>query len=147
MAPLIHILLHIFLSNIPSLVSEAKNSELMNPFTEQELIDVIWSMESDKAPGPNGFPFHFYRVCWSVIRKYLPQMIKSFQVKAKVGGFTNSTFLALIPKEANPSSFDRIRPISLCNASYKIPSKLLANRLKPLLEKLISPLQGGFVKG
>ena len=64
-----------------------------------------------------------------------------------MGGCTNSTFLALIPKEANPSSFDRIRPISLCNASYKIPSKLLANRLKPLLEKLISPLQGGFVKG
>ena len=74
-------------------------------------------------------------------------MIKAFQVKAKVGGCTNSTFLALIPKEANPSSFDRFRPISLCNSSYKILSKLLDNRLKPLLEKLISPPQGGFVKG
>ena len=74
-------------------------------------------------------------------------MIKAFQLKAKMGGCTNSTFLALIPKEANPSSFDRFRPISLCNASYKIFSKLLANRLKPLLEKLISHFQGGFVKG
>ena len=64
-----------------------------------------------------------------------------------MGGFTNSTFLSLIPKEANPSSFDRFRPISLCNASYKIFSKLLAKRLKPLLEKSISPFQGGFVKG
>jgi hypothetical protein len=35
----------------------------------------------------------------------------------------------------------------LCNASYKILSKLLANRLKPLLGQLISPTQGGFVKG
>ena len=58
-----------------------------------------------------------------------------------------TTFLALIPKEVNPSTFDRFRPISLCNASYKIFSKLLANRIKPLLGKLISPLQGGFVKG
>ena len=63
-----------------------------------------------------------------------------------MGGCTNSTFLALIPKDVNPS-YDRFRPISLCNASYKIIAKLLANRLNPLLGKMISPLQGGFVKG
>ena len=45
------------------------------------------------------------------------------------------------------NNFDMFRPISLCNASYKILAKLLANRLKLLLGKLISPLQGGFVKG
>ena len=104
-------------------------------------------MESDKAPGPDDFSFDFYQICWTVIRKDLLIMIKAVQVKSKVGGCTNPTFLALIPKEANPSSFDRFRPISLCNASYKILSKLLANILKPLLGKLISPLQGGFVKG
>ena len=64
-----------------------------------------------------------------------------------MGGCTNSTFLALIPKDVNPSSFDKFRPISLCNASYKIIAKLLEKRLRPLLGKLISPLQGGFVKG
>ena len=104
-------------------------------------------MEPDKAPSLDGFSFHFYRVCWTTIKKYLLWMIKAFQLKAKVGGCTNSTFLALIPKEANPSSFDRFRPISLCNASYKICSKLLANRIKPLFGKLISPFQGGCVKG
>ena len=100
-----------------------------------------------KPDSADGFSIHFYRICWTVIRKDLLRMVKYFQAKAKVGGCTNSTFLALIPKEANPSSFDRFRPISLCNASYKIISKLLGIRLKPLLGKLISPLQGGFVKG
>ena len=47
----------------------------------------------------------------------------------------------------NPSSFDRFRPISQCNSSYKIISKLLENRIKPLLGKLISSSQGGFIKG
>ena len=74
-------------------------------------------------------------------------MITSFQKKSKMGGCTNSTFLALIPKDVNPSSFDRFKPVSLCNASYKIIAKLLEKRLRPLLGKLISPLQGGFVKG
>lgn len=62
-------------------------------------------------------------------------------------GSTKSTFLALIPKEVNLATFDRFRPISLCNVSYKILAKLLANRIKPLLSKLISPSQGGFVAG
>ena len=75
------------------------------------------------------------------------RMMTTFQNKAKVGGCTNSTFLTLIPKEVNPATFDKFQPISLCNSSYKILAKLLANQLKPLLGKLISPLQGGFVKG
>ena len=49
-----------FLSNIPSLVIKEENDESMQPFSEQEIIDVIWSMELDKALGPDGFSFHFY---------------------------------------------------------------------------------------
>ena len=49
-----------FLSNIPSLVSKGENDELMKPFFDQEIIDVTWSMELDKALGPYGFSFHFY---------------------------------------------------------------------------------------
>ena len=90
----------------------------MNPFTEEEIIDVIWSMEPYKALGPDRFSFHFYRVCWLVIIKYILMMIKEFQLKAKVGGCTNSTLLALIPKEVNPTTFNRFKPISFCNASY-----------------------------
>ena len=41
------------------MVSEEENVELMKPFSEEEIIDVIWSMEPDKALGPDGFSFHF----------------------------------------------------------------------------------------
>ena len=136
-----------FLSNIPSLVTQDDNVGLVKSFSEKEVVDVIWAMEPDKAPGPNGFSIHFYRVCWNYIKFDLLRMISAFLSKAKVGGNTNSTFLALIPKEVNPASFDRLKPISLCNVSYKILAKLLDNRLKPLSGPLISPLQGGFVQG
>ena len=107
-----------FLSNIPALVSVETNVGLIKPFSEQEVVEVIWGMEPDKAHGPYGFSIHFYRICWSIIKSDLLRMISSFQRKAKVGGCTNSTFLALIPKEVNPASFDRFWPFSLCNASY-----------------------------
>ena len=71
----------------------------------------------------------------------------SWMSKGKMGSSTNSTFLALIPKEANPSSIKRYRPIYLCNASYKIFSKVLSLRLKPIIHSMISPNQGGFISG
>eukprot|EP00253_Pinus_taeda_P025043 PITA_25043 len=136
-----------FLTNIPQLVSSDDNDTLLSPVSEEEISNIVWPMEPDKAPGPDGFSIHFYRICWELIKSDLLRMVQDFMRKAKVGGGMNSTFLALIPKEANPSLFDRYRPISLCNSSYKIVAKLLANRMKPLLQKLISPTQGGFVKG
>ena len=52
----------------------------MKPFMEEEIIDVIWSMEPDKAPDPNEFSFHFYRVCWNVIKKIYSQDGQIFSV-------------------------------------------------------------------
>ena len=136
-----------FLTHIQNLVNADDNNMLLNPISEEEISRIVWSMELDKAPGPDGFSIHFYKLCWEIIKSDLLRMIHGFLRKAKIGGGTNSTFLALIPKGVNPGSFDRYRPISLCNASYKILAKLLANIIKPLLQKLISPAQGGFVKG
>ena len=39
------------------------------------------------------------------------------------------------------------RPISLCNVSLKIITKLLVNRIKPLMPNLIGPAQTSFVPG
>jgi len=50
----------------------------------------------------------------------------------------NSSFLALIPKEGNPSSFSKFRAISLFNASYKVMTKIITNRLKNNISRIIS---------
>jgi len=42
---------------------------------------------------------------------------------------------------------ERYRPIALCNVVYKIISKVVANRLKPLLSSLVSGEQTGYVEG
>ena len=59
----------------------------------------------------------------------------------------NVTFLSLIPKEVGAESLDKFRPISLSNVIYKIISKVITSRLKPLLPNLIFPEQSGFVEG
>jgi len=75
----------------------------MKPFIEKETVEIIWSMQPNKALGLDGFTIHFYMVCWNVTKSNLLRMIKPFQKKAKVGGNTNSTFLALALKKLTQS--------------------------------------------
>ena len=59
----------------------------------------------------------------------------------------NASFIALIPKEEKAMTPDRFRPIALCNVVYKIISKVISNRLKPLLPTIVFEEQTGYVEG
>ena len=59
----------------------------------------------------------------------------------------NATFLTLIPKKNDAINIKDYRPISLIVSVYKLLSKVLANRLKVMLDDLISESQNAFVGG
>jgi hypothetical protein len=50
----------------------------------------------------------------------------------------NNSSIVLISKVDNPSKVNQFRPISLVNFNYKIISKILANRLKLHMDKIVS---------
>ncbi|RVW90818.1 LINE-1 reverse transcriptase-like [Vitis vinifera] len=58
-----------------------------------------------------------------------------------------STFLVLIPKKGGAKDLGDFRPISLLGGLYKLLAKVLANRLKKVLEKVVSGDQNAFVRG
>ena len=51
----------------------------------------------------------------------------------------------MIPKVATPKTVAQFRPISLCNVIYKLLSKVLVNRLKPILNSIILEAQSAFI--
>ena len=132
---------------IPHIIKPEENTCLTAPITMKELKDVLDIMKPDSAPGPDGFTTRFFTSCWPIIKYDLLRMIRYSQKTNKLGGSTNSSFLALIPKEKGANSFNRFRPISLCNTSYKIITKIIATRLKKVLPRIIPENQGGFIKG
>ena len=65
----------------------------------------------------------------------------------KIPEYLNRTLIALIPKIQSSETLGNYRPISLHNTRYKIVTKIIVARLRPYLDKLISPLQAAFVPG
>ena len=60
---------------------------------------------------------------------------------AKIVKEISHTFIVLIPKIANSSQASHYRHISFCSTIYKIISKILVNKLRPLMDRLISPFE------
>lgn len=57
----------------------------------------------------------------------------------------NETFICLIPNVKSPQKITEYCLISLCNVSYKIISKVLANRFRRILAKVVNKSQSAFV--
>lgn len=55
--------------------------------------------------------------------------------------------MILIPKKDYPNRVKDFRPISLCNVYYKLVTKILTNRLKTIMHKIIRPEQNDFLLG
>jgi len=69
------------------------------------------------------------------------------RINRYIYGALNVMFITLIPKKHHLNILSNYRPISLCNAMYKIISKLIAMRIKNTLSTFISPEQFGFYEG
>ena len=100
-----------------------------------------------KAPGPDGLTAGFFHDHWSSIGHEVCSIVSNFFTTGKLEKEVNSTYIALIPKIANPLKVSDFRPISLCNVFYKIISKTLSNRLKCILPNIISTNQSAFIPG
>lgn len=112
-----------------------------------EVWQVIQQLNPDSAPGNDGFTGHFYRACWDTIKTDVYEVVVDFFRGGYLPRTITDTSLVLIPKVQDASSISEYMPISLCNFSRKIVSKILANILSVLLPKLVTQEQEGFVSG
>jgi retron-type reverse transcriptase len=105
------------------------------------------SSPSDKTPGPDGFTGLFFKVCWATIKEDLMKVINLFSnLHSDNFHWLNSANIVLIPKKDGAESIFDFRPISLIPVIAKIVTKMMATRLAPFMNTLISRSQSAFIK-
>ncbi|XP_019173395.1 PREDICTED: uncharacterized protein LOC109168969 [Ipomoea nil] len=104
-------------------------------------------MGKDKSPGSDGMNPGFYQAFWDVIGKDVSDFVLKCLSEKSFPSNLNDANIVLIPKKCSPVSVSDLRPIALCNVLYKIMAKMIANRMKPLLEGLIFVSQSVFLPG
>lgn len=126
-------------------VTQEMNHLLTIPYTMAEVTHALSHMSPLKSPGPDGFPTVFFHKYWDILGANVASCILDFLNYNHLPRLLNFTFIVLIPKVSRPTKIKEFRPISLCNVVYKSGSEMIANRLKPFLNGIISPTQSAFI--
>ncbi|KAM2983667.1 hypothetical protein FF2_009561 [Malus domestica] len=134
-------------NGLESRVTLEDNLALTAPVTEEEIIVAAFQIPPTRAPGPDGFFGCFYQDHWDTVGNDVIRIIKAFWHLGRLQRKLNHTNLVLIPKVKCPKNMTQYRPIALYNVIYKILAKVLMNRLKLVMPKVISENQSAFVAG
>lgn len=94
-------------------------------------------MDSDKAPGLDGFTLAFYKTCWEMIKGDSILVFKDFHENCFLDKGSNATHIALIPKREGAIQLSDFRPVNLVGSTYKIIAKCLALRLREVLPRIV----------
>ncbi|KAL6204735.1 hypothetical protein ACLB2K_022002 [Fragaria x ananassa] len=132
---------------IPSLVSVEDNDILTVIPSFEEIKLVVFSMDPDSAPDPDGYNGHFYRACWGFISPEVVTVVQSFFQTGYILPNLNCSHVALIPKVPEADTISQFRSIAMANFIFKIITRILADRLSPIASRIILPNQFDFLKG
>ncbi|XP_075101808.1 uncharacterized protein LOC142177236 [Nicotiana tabacum] len=127
-------------------LSEKESELLEKGFEEDEVYAIIQSCAPDKAPGLDGFTMSFFQKSWDFIKPEIMATLNYFHQHCYIERSCNASFIALIPKKKGSIELMEYIPISLIGSVYKIVAKVLAERLKKVIGKLVSSHQNAFIK-
>lgn len=128
-------------------LTEEEQQSCERPITKEECHEALKDMQNNKTPGTDGLSAEFYKHFWNQISTI---MLNSFNHSFTTGNLTAEQrrgMITLIPKKTQDvSKLKNWRPITLLNIDYKIITKVIASRMKTVLQRIISNDQTGFLK-
>lgn len=90
-----------------SIITDEDNAKLLAPPSEEELKVVEQSSPTDSAPKPDGFGSGLYLTSWAFIKEDLIEAVMGFFTGATLSRFLTASYIVLIPKVENPTSYEK----------------------------------------
>jgi hypothetical protein len=95
----------------------------------------------------DGFGPSFYKAFWTDLKPHVMELFAAFHAGDVNLDGLNEAHLNLLPKYEGVRRPEGFRPISLQNCPMKLLTKVMANRLKPVIPAIVDADQTGFVHG
>lgn len=121
--------------------------ELDAPLSLEELLLSIKAMQSNKAPGPDGFTVEFKKFSDKLAPLLLQMYIESLENGLLPPTLFQASISLLLKPDKDPNLCGSYRPLSLLNVDVKVLAKTIALRLEKVLPSIISEEQNGFIRG
>lgn len=138
---------HSFTQHINTQIPHDKIHQIGKLITNQEAQKAIQKMKNNKSPGPDGLTKEFYETFWDIIGEDLTEVLNNSFLRGSLPQSSRTAEITLIFKKGDPANIKNWRPISLLNVDYKTCSKVLTERIKPLLAHIIHQNQACGITG
>ena len=113
------------LAAVPVSVTAEMNAKLTAPFKEQEVKTALFQMYPTKAPGPDGYPAHFFQRHWDLCGEEVTRSVLRILRGEEDPEGINKTFIVLIPKVAKQRSLASSDPLVCAMLFIKLPLRFL----------------------
>lgn len=133
------------MTHVPKSVTSGLNEILTLELSAFEVKTAYFAIHPKKAFAHDWMTALFYQKFWHIIRAQVVNMVQNIMTSGIMDSKSSKVNICLIPKTERPRAMKEFRPISLCNVSYKIISKVLCQRLKQVLPSLVSEKRSAFV--
>ena len=133
------------LEAVEKAVTDDMAQSLIQPYSGDDVRRALFSMHPSKSPGPDSMTHFFFQKFWHIVGHDDTLAVLYVLHSGKYLKKMNYTHIVLIPKKNDPQNITEFRPISLGNVVSRIISKVLANRVKSFLPKIISDAQSAFI--
>ena len=118
------------------------------PVTIEEIGHALREMANNKSPGLDGLTMDFYKFFYGRLKGILFDLYSyCYEVKCLHPSARDGVITLIPKKNRNLLELKSWRPICLLCSDFKIIAKVIANRLKSVLNEIIEPEQNAFVQG
>lgn len=128
-------------------LTESERYALNREVNDGEIYNAMFQLGAQKAPGIDGFSPVFFQYNWDVVGKAVLSFVTDTFRSKKFPADMNRTIITRIPKVDSPKYISQYRPITLMNVLIKVITKVVANRIKMFVAKLVSEVQCSFIPG
>ena len=124
-----------------------QTEQLDLPISESEIGETLKKMKNFKTAGIDGFGAEFYKVFWSRLKTIITNAFQHAYEMGRLSVTLRHSILICLPKGDKPRQYlKNWRPLSMLSALYKLLSGTMANRIKQVLNSLISKSQSAFIE-